>query len=67
MEKIGKNNVSCLSDLHLDLDNLDSVIIPKTPRKRKAEKQLTQKKKKPKMLSFLDDEADEADDGKLYF
>ena len=60
LEKIGTNNTSCLSELHIDLENIDEEKVPKTPRKRKRNnKKPLDIKRAKRALDFIDDEAEE--------
>ena len=60
LDKIGTNSTSCLSELHIDLDNIDQEKIPKTPRKRKKNNRKSIDIKRAKRaLDFIDDEAEE--------
>ena len=60
LDKIGTNNTSCLSELHIDLDNIDQEKAPKTPRKRKRnDKKTIDIKRAKRVLDFIDDEAEE--------
>jgi hypothetical protein len=60
LDKIGTNSTSCLSELHIDLDNIDQEKVPKTPRKRKRnDKKFVDIKRAKRGLDFIDDEAEE--------
>ena len=69
IERIGRNNIACLEQLQLDLENLDSSLQPKTPRKRttKHDKNSRSKKRKLSVASFSDDEAIEGLVNFVYF